>query len=187
VRELLWGLIRCARDEPPFAVLTGVLAVPRTFAAARREPAKRGIAKLQEAALAEWLPVAANTETGREIRFARSDHLVPVLTPDGPRSAPVTGGDVVRADVGAGDPGGNFGGAGGALGLGVAGALGFAAGGATIGVNGISPGGPAKGAPGAGGNDGETLPHGLMLPQGHPEGISRPGAPTRRPGLMKQS
>jgi hypothetical protein len=87
-REILLALIRCARDEPPFAVFTRVLAVPRTFAAARREPSKRGIAMLQEASLAEWLPVAANMETEHEIRFAPSDHHVPraSLCPPVPRA-----------------------------------------------------------------------------------------------------
>jgi hypothetical protein len=87
-REILWALIRCARDEPPAAIFAGVIAVPWTFAAARREPSKRGIAMLQDASLAEWLPVAANMETAHEIRFAGSDHRVPraSLRPPVPRA-----------------------------------------------------------------------------------------------------
>jgi len=53
VRELLLASLSGRRDEPPFAVFTGALAVLRTFAATPREWVKRGISRLLKALPAE--------------------------------------------------------------------------------------------------------------------------------------
>jgi hypothetical protein len=62
------------RHEPPFAVFTGVLAVRRTFAAARRDAVKRGISTLPETPTAEWLTVMTK---GRGRRSA-SRRFIPI-------------------------------------------------------------------------------------------------------------